>query len=75
MLFIGTQQCPQSAELFHLAARLCLAHQSSDEATRTSDETTPLDDAVQWLEQCVMNFYSVPPESEVDLELALILYR
>ena len=66
---------PSKCRAVHLAARLCLAHQSSDEATRTSDETTPLDDAVQWLEQCVMNFYSVPPESEVDLELTLILYR
>ena len=78
VLLIGTHQCPQSAELFHLAARLSLARQSSGLATPTSDEatpTTPLDSAVQWLQQCVINFYSIPPEGDTDLELTLVLYR
>jgi hypothetical protein len=71
VLLIGTNQCPRSPELFHLAARLSLAHQSSDEAT----PTTPVDTAVQWLEQCVKDFYSILPEREVDLEMTLVLYR
>ena len=78
ILLVGTHQCPQSVELFHLAARLSLAHQSTDLATPTSDEatpTTPLDSAVLWLQQCVKNFYSIPPGSDVDLELTLVLYR
>ena len=71
MLLIGTHQCPRSAELFHLAARLSLSHQSSSEAT----PTTPVDSAVHWLGQCVKSFYSIPAESEIDLELTLVLYR
>ena len=71
VLLMGVHQCPRSAELFHLAARLSLAHQSSSEAT----PTTPVDSAVQWLGQCVKNFYSIPAEREVDLELTLVLYR
>ena len=71
VLLMGVQQCPRNAELFHLAARLSLVHQSSSEAR----PTTPVDSAVQWLGQCVKNFYSISAEREVDLELTLVLYR
>ena len=71
VLVSGTQKCPRNAELFHLAARLSLSHQSSDIAT----PNTSLDNAVQWLQQCVEGFYNVPSESSTDLELTIALYR
>ena len=31
--------------------------------------------AIQWLEQCVRQFYQIPPQAELDHSETLLLYR
>ena len=63
----ATAQCPRSAELFYLAARLSLSQQHQRPAS--------LEKAVCHLQRCVSNFFKVPPAYKPDLQQTQLLYR
>ena len=65
----ATQECPKSAELFYIAARLSLSYNSKD------TPTTSMETAMQWLQCCVSNFYKMPAGSDTDPEQVKVLYR
>lgn len=65
----ATQECPKNAELFYIAARLSLSHNSKDTPTAS------MDIALQWLQCCISNFYKMPAGCDTDPEQARILYR
>ena len=71
VLIRGTKECPRSAELFHLAARLSLSRHTKD----SSQPTASLEKAVEWLQCCVSNFFKIPPGSNTELDQTLMLYR
>lgn len=65
----ATQECPKTAELFYVAARLSLSQHSED------TPTTSMETAVQWLVCCVSNFFQITTSGEIGSDLAKMLYR